>query len=60
MHYNQNGASLGNLPVNNIGSSPLWLIAAAIGFTTLIGLFSGLYPAIKAARLKLIDALRYE
>ncbi|MEI6144739.1 MAG: FtsX-like permease family protein, partial [Candidatus Berkelbacteria bacterium] len=54
------GASLGSLPVNNIGSFPLWLIAAVIGFTTLIGLFSGLYPAIKASKLNPVDALRYE
>lgn len=53
-------ANLGNIPVDKIGSFPWWLILGVIGFTTLIGLLSGLGPAIKAARLNPVDALRYE
>lgn len=56
-HY---GANMGNIPLDNIGTFPLWLIAAVISFTTLIGIISGLYPAIKASRLNPVDALRYE
>lgn len=54
------GANLGSLPVDKIGSFPWWLIISVIGFTTLIGMLSGLGPAIKAARLNPVDALRYE
>jgi len=49
-----------NIPLDNLGSFPWWLVVSVIAFTTLIGLLSGLGPAIKAARLNPVDALRYE
>lgn len=41
-------------------SLPWWSFAIAVGTSSLIGVFSGIYPANRAARLDPVDALRYE
>lgn len=39
---------------------PLWLIAGVIGGATILSVLAGLYPAWRASRLNVVEALRYE
>jgi putative ABC transport system permease protein len=53
-------AEQGGLPPSVAVYTPAWLPIFALIFATLIGVLSGLYPALRAATLVPLNALKYE
>jgi putative ABC transport system permease protein len=57
------GAGIGvgvNLATGFPVSLPLWSFALGLGFSATVGIVAGMVPAVRAARLDPIEALRYE
>jgi len=51
------GGETAAVPVSVI---PLWLVAAAIAFATLVGLLSGILPANRAMKISALEAIKHE
>ena len=47
----------GSSPISII---PIWLVLLALGFSTVIGLISGFYPANRAVKISALEAIRNE
>jgi putative ABC transport system permease protein len=50
----------GGMAPTMVVATPFWLPVFALLFATLVGLLSGLYPALRAATLVPVTALKYE
>lgn len=56
----QFGGMMGTGGASKISIIPLWLSFAAMGFSALIGVISGYYPAKRAMNLSALEAIRTE
>ena len=54
------GESLGMYGATKISVIPIWLVFIAMGFSILIGIVSGYFPARRAMKLSALDAIRSE
>lgn len=53
-------AKIVNLAFHFPSAAPLWTIILGFCFSAVVGIFFGMYPAQRAAKLNPIEALRYE
>lgn len=54
------GADAGALADAKLSIIPVWLVLLALGFSTLIGLISGYYPANRAVKISALEAIKNE
>jgi putative ABC transport system permease protein len=60
-YFASQAAQSGAPPSTSLAAvTPVWLPLFALAFATLVGLLSGLYPALRAATLVPVTALKYE
>jgi len=59
-YLSSQAAQGGGLPPTAAVYTPIWLPIFGLFFATLVGLLSGLYPALRAATLLPVNALKYE
>ena len=50
----------GGMGIEEISYIPIWLYLAALAFSTFIGIIAGYYPAVKAMKLSVLEAIRTE
>jgi predicted lysophospholipase L1 biosynthesis ABC-type transport system permease subunit len=49
-----------DIPPETFWVVPFWLVAAALGFSVVVSLLAGMYPAARAAKLDPVQALRHD
>ncbi len=54
------GPQLGMQDITLLYMLPPWLILAVVGGATILSILAGLYPAWRASRLNVVEALRYD
>lgn len=54
------GGMYGAMQGSKISIIPLWLVLLGLGFSTLVGILSGLWPAIRATKISALEAIRHE
>jgi putative ABC transport system permease protein len=60
-YFAKQAAQSGGAPSTTLAViTPAWLMLFALVFATLVGLLSGLYPALRAATIVPVTALKYE
>jgi len=60
LFFANQASAQGGIPLNVAIFTPVWLMVFSLVFSTFIGMISGLYPALRAATMIPVLALKYE